>query len=170
MTGCAYRWGTPSRTLPGGHKTVSIPVFKNMTMEPGIEISFTNSLRQEFERSKIARLTAHSEAEAELEGRISSLQYLPGGPKESGMPTGAVLASQYRILIEVEIVLKAIVSGKVLWSGKFSGERTYIAPQVTTAGVNSVNPLYNLSARRQNIDVLATTLMNEAHDRVTENF
>ncbi|MNY58066.1 hypothetical protein D3C86_1943590 [compost metagenome] len=60
--------------------------------------------------------------------------------------------------------------GTELWSGSFSGERTYVAPQVTLAGVNSVNPLYNLSARRQNIDIMANDIMTEAHDRITENF
>lgn len=170
LTSCAYRWGTPDRTLPGGFKTVAVPIFKNLSMEPGIEVGFTNAIRQEFERSKIARLTDKAEAGAEIEGKILTLQYLPSGPRETGLPTGAVIASQYRILIQVEVVLKNIANGKVLWSGRFSGERTYNAPQVTAAGINSVNPLYNLSARRQNIEVLATTLMSEAHDRVTENF
>ena len=170
LTGCAYRWGTPDRTLPGGFKTVSVPIFKNLTLEPGIEVSFTNALRQEFERSKIARVSPKYESGAEIEGKILSVQYLPSGPQESAVSTGVVLASQYRILIQVEVLLKNLATGKTLWSGKFSGERTYIAPQVTSPGVNTVNPLYNLSAHRLNIDVLATSLMNEAHDRVTENF
>ncbi|HRO68381.1 MAG TPA: hypothetical protein PL182_12500, partial [Pseudobdellovibrionaceae bacterium] len=59
---------------------------------------------------------------------------------------------------------------EVVWEGRFRGERTYAAPQVHMAGVNSVNPLYNLSARRQNLDVLAQEMMIEAHSRMTENF
>jgi hypothetical protein len=70
--------------------------------------------------------------------------------------------------VTVKVVRQA--DGTELWAGSFSGERTYAAPQVTLAGVNSVDPLYNLSARRQNIDLMANDLMLEAHDRITENF
>ena len=170
LTGCAYKWGTSDRKLPDSHEYVAIPVFKNLTQETGIEVSFTNALRQEFERSNVARIVNKDSATAVMEGTIVSLQYLPAGPKETGLPEGTVLASQYRILIEVQVVLKKKATDEKLWSASFSGERTYLAPQVTATGVNTANPLYNLSSRRQNIDVLATSLMSEAHDRITENF
>jgi hypothetical protein len=51
LTGCAYRFGNVSRSLPGGYKYISIPVFKNKTQETGIEVGFTNALIQEFDRS-----------------------------------------------------------------------------------------------------------------------
>jgi hypothetical protein len=80
------------------------------------------------------------------------------------------MASEYRILLVVTVKVVRQADGTELWKGTFNGERTYAAPQVTLAGINSVDPLYNLSARRQNIDVIASDLMLEAHDRITENF
>ncbi|MGZ6470719.1 MAG: LptE family protein [Bdellovibrio sp.] len=176
LNGCAYKFGSISRTIPGGYKQISVPIFKNKTQEVGIEVSFTNALIQELQRSRVARIVDNSMSEAAVIGQIDSIMYIPGAKRVAGdssspyLPNGTVIASEYRILVKVTVRVISQADGKQLWIGSFSGERNYAAPQVTLAGVNSVNPLYNLSARRQNIDVLASTMMLEAHDRITENF
>ncbi|WII72052.1 LptE family protein [Bdellovibrio sp. 22V] len=176
LQGCAYTFGVANRSIPGGYKQISVPVFKNKTLEPGIEVGFTNALIQEFQRSRIARVVDNSLSEVAVIGQIDSVTYLPGAKRVAGdgsspyLPNGTVIASEYRILLTVTVNVVRQADGTVLWSGSFSGERTYAAPQVTQAGINSVNPLYNLSARRQNIDVMANDIMIEAHDRITENF
>jgi len=171
LTSCAYRWGAPDRSLPGGYRRVYIPVFRNLTNEPGIEVDFTNALRREFERSKIARVSTPEMADAEIIGEIKSLDYRPEAPKEGDtLPTGTVIVTQYNIVLSVKVMLKRKADQSILWSGDFSSQRPYLAPQVTAAGINTVNPLYNLSARRQNIQVISGSLMAEAHDRLTENF
>lgn len=176
LSGCAYQFGNVSRTLPGGYKYISIPVFKNQTQETGIEVGFTNALIQEFERSKVGKVTSQNLADAKLVGVIQTIQYLPGGKTAYGdssapnLPLGTVLAAQYTILVTARVSVVRLADNTEIWSGVFSGERTYAAPAVTIAGVNSVNPLYNLSARRQNIDSVANDMMAEAHDRITENF
>lgn len=176
LSGCAYRVGSGTRSIPGGYKQISVPIFKNKTQETGIEVAFTNSLIQEFQRSRIARVVDNALSEVSVVGTIDTIQYLPGAKRVAGdsaspyLPNGTVIASEYRILLTVTVKVVRQADGIELWSGSFSGERTYAAPQVTLAGVNSVNPLYNLSARRQNIDVMAYDIMAEAHDRITENF
>lgn len=175
-TGCAYTVGSGARSIPGGYKQISIPVFKNRTQEVGIEVGYTNALIQEFQRSRIARIVDNSLSEVAVMGQIDTIQYIPGAKRVSGdsaapyLPDGTVIAAEYRILLSVTVKLVRQADGTELWSGNFTGERTYAAPQVTLAGVNSVNPLYNLSARRQNIDIMANDMMVEAHDRITENF
>ena len=169
LTGCAYRLGSPERGLPGGYRQLTIPIFRNMTQETGIEVAFTNALIQEFERSRAGKVVEPSQSEVSIEGEITSLNYKPGGPKEVG-PTGVVLATEYEITIDVKVVLRRVADREILWEGSFQGKTPYVAPQVSQAGLNTVNPLYNLSARRQNIDVMASDLMAEAHDRMTENF
>ena len=175
--GCAsYHLGSVGRAIPGGYKQISIPVFKNRTQETGVEVSFTNALIKEFQRSKVARIVGDNLSEVKIEGSIDSIEYQPGARKTSGdasapyMPTGTVIATEYRVLVNATVRIIRQADGLELWSGGFSGEATYAAPQVTLAGVNSVNPLYNLSARRQNIDTVAASMMAEAHDRITENF
>ena len=174
-SGCAYHVGSGARSIPGGYKQISIPVFKNKTQEVGIEVGYTNALVQEFHRSRIARIVDNSLSEVAIIGQIESVQFIPRAKrvadgKTTYLPDSTVLAAEYQILMNVTVKLVRQADGTELWSGNFSGERTYAAPQVTLAGVNSVNPLYNLSARRQNIDIMANDMMVEAHDRITENF
>lgn len=173
LSSCAYKLGSQGRSLPGGYKQVHIPIFKNLSQEPGIEVSFTNALRQEFERSHIARIAEPQQSEVVLEGNITKVTYRMTSVKQQNDPTipaGTVLASKYSIDAEVTLRLLRLSDKKELWSSTFTNESVYTPPQVAVAGVNTVNPLYNLSARRQNIDVMAQQMMTEAHDRLTENF
>lgn len=174
---CAYRWGTGTRTIPGGYKSVSIPVFKNKSFETGIETSFTNALLQEFQRNRVASVVDDNLSEVRVEGEIIEVQYLPGAKRVAGvdndvpfLPMGTVLATEYTILVTTSIRIVRRADNIEIWAGRFAGERTYSAPKVTIAGLNSVNPNYNQSARRQYIDSLATDLMVEAHNRITESF
>ncbi len=176
LSACTYHLGVGERTIPGGAKAVAIPVFRNKTMEPNIEMGFTNALIEEFKRSRVTDLTTKEEAEAIIEGEILEIRYVPGAKISAGdssapfLPQGTVLTTEYRINVIVEIRVVRKKDSAVLWSSRFTGERNYVAPQVTLAGVNSVNPLYNLSARRQNIDLMANDMMIEAHSRITESF
>jgi hypothetical protein len=176
LSGCAYHFGMSSRSLPGGYKYLSIPIFKNTTQETGIEVGFTNALIKEFERSQVGKITSESLSDVKIMGVINTVQYLPGtkiiADTDQGtyLPKGTVLANDYRILVTATVRVVRQADNTEIWSGSFSGERTYVAPKITLAGVNSANPLYNLSARRQNIDSVANDMMAEAHDRITENF
>lgn len=175
MTGCAYRLGVLGRTLPGGYSSVEVPVFTNSSQEPGIEIAFTNSLIQEIEKNKVAAVRKEGGAPTLLKGEILSINYKPTGPIQKGqkaplLPDGAVLATSYRVLVVTRLQLVEKASGRVLWASDFDAESSYTAPQVTMARVNTVNPLYNLSARRRILESMARDLMIEAHDRMTENF
>lgn len=173
MTGCAYRIGSPDRSLPGGYRQIRVPIFKNQTMEPGVEVAFTNALRQEFERSKIARLSRDEEAEVYVEGSILSVDSVAGSPTSSGdklLDDKAVLATNYRVYVSLETKLRRQSDNEILWQGQFGGETSYSAPRIFSPVLNSANPIYNLSSRRQAIESLSLELMSEAHDRMTENF
>ena len=175
QTSCAYRLGVKGRSLPGGYSQVEVPIFTNSSAEPGIEVLFTNSMIQEIEKNKVAAVQHEGLAPVELKGEIINITYKPTGPIQKGekaplLPDGTVLATGYRVIVTAQITLIEKASGKTLWSSRLDGESFYTSPQVTMARVNSVNPLYNLSARRRVIEFIAQDLMVEAHDRMTENF
>ncbi len=175
LTACAYQLGVSGRTLPGGYKSVEVPLFINSSTEPGVEVAFTNSLIQEFEKNRVAAVQQPGRAPIIVQGDIRSIIYKPTGPIQKGekaplLPEGTVLATGYRVIVSAEVSLIDKKSGAILWKSQFDGESFYAAPQVTVARVNSVNPHYNLSARRRVIENIAADLMVEAHDRMTENF
>lgn len=175
---CAYQLGVQGRTLPGGYSTVEVPVFSNLTQEPGVEVAFTNSLVQEFEKNKVAKVVYSARqggAPVVVKGEIVSISYKATSPvqqkdKAPLLPAEAVLATGYRVLVTARISLMEKKTNKILWTSTFDAESSYAAPQVTIARLNSVNPLYNLSSRRRTIESIAQDLMVEAHDRMTENF
>lgn len=170
--------GLGDRSLPGGYKQVAIPVFVNRTQEIGIEVPFTNALIREFETSKIAEVVPMAAAAVRLEGHIESIHYLPRSAAQGGsgqgeigaLPDDTVLTTSYQIIVETKLRLRRNSDQAVLWEGSVSNERVYSAPRIGSAVVNSANVLYNQSARHLNITALAGEMMEEAHDRMTENF
>ena len=175
-SGCAsYRWGEVDRNIPGGYRTVAVPVFKNRTQEAGIEVYFTNALVREIERGRIGRVVDSKDSETTLEGIIDSVTYTAPTKVEAessnlNLPRGTVLTTEYRIFVHTVLRLRRNSDQKILWESSFDGERSYQAPRIGEAGLNSSNATYNQSARYQNIQAMASELMNEAHNRMTENF
>ncbi len=174
VSGCGYEFGPRDRSMPGGFKKIAVPVFKNRTSEPIIETYFTNALLGEFQKAKIVDVVPKSLAEVVVEGEISQLKYSREGFLEPGdlsnLPQETYLATEYEILVECQIRVRRIHDGEILWQNLFRGKKVHSASKITTPGLNSANPLYNLSARRQNFELLAQDLMAEAYSRMTENF
>lgn len=94
--GCGYRFVAGASPLPEGIRTVSAPVFENRTPEPGLELLFTDSIRQQLIRSGVA---ARGKADAEIRGEVREV---------TGAPTllvpGASLAS-YRMTVRARLKL-----------------------------------------------------------------
>jgi hypothetical protein len=175
--GCAYQFGYAQRTLPGGFKQVAVPVFQNITKEVGIERYFTDALVREFDRSRVAQVVDRGVAPVVIEGTIKSIDYKPSSlisansdTNTIGLPANTVLATEYQVLITANVVLRRISDQKILWQGVFNSEQVYQAPQVGMGTLNTVNPLYNHSAHKTVVEQLAKDMMNDAHDRMTENF
>lgn len=175
MSSCAYKLKSTQRQLPGGYQSLVVPVFVNRTQETGLEVSFTNALIHEFSRSKVALLQEGNRADAKVVGTVVDLlveatNRVTSGGSGSTLPEGTVLATSYRMVINVNLKLVRQSDQRELWSHDFRSEKTYNAPEVSMAVVNTVNANYNLTARRQALDTLAQEMMNEAHNLMTESF
>lgn len=178
--GCAsYRAGYIDRELPGGYDRVSIPVFSNETELVGVETYFTNQLRRQFNRSKVAKVVKRTDAPVELKGSVRSISFIPGGQvagtadtenNQILLPDQTVLTTEYRVVVVSQVTLQRKSDGKVLWRSEFTDEKVYTVPQLGVEGVNSANALYNHSARHQAVEELAKNMMVVVHDQMTENF
>ena len=177
MPSCAYKLSTHLEVLPGNVRRIQVPLFKNVTMEPGVEVFFTNSLKSEALRSRVATLENNeSDAEAILQGHIVGIEILAGDStviepsKDDFLPDGTVLASQYTMTVDVFMELKKKGSNAVLWSGTFKQAKNFSAAQITLPVINTSNSLYNQSAKRQTLDALSKEMMQAAFDSMLENF
>jgi hypothetical protein len=175
LSSCAYKIGQKFRSLPGGYQRLSIPVIKNKSMEPGAEAVMTQALKEEFFRSTVLKVVSDNEAEVRLEGQIDSLTFSPIAVKESDprtnmLPTNTVLATTYNMVMVLTVKLVKTGTAEVLWTSVFTGSRPMNASQVSIAGVNSVNPIYNQNAKRIVLENVALELGNQIHNNLTENF
>ncbi|MCB0356707.1 MAG: hypothetical protein KDD40_06850 [Bdellovibrionales bacterium] len=178
IVSCAYKLGYQTRRLPGGYRTVSIPVFSNNTQEVGMESYFTNALIREFERSRVAQITEKSQSPVYIEGKVNRVTLTANGQTAANsrnaelkfLPKNTVINTGYRVVVEIHLKLIRNSDKKMIWQQNFVNERVYSAAQISVPGINSVNPLYNHSAKHQNVSSLAQEMMREAHDRLTERF
>jgi hypothetical protein len=171
---CAYRFGPHQRQMPGGHQKVFIKLFDNRTQEVGIEPDWTNAFTQELARSGLAKVTTEANSDLILIGVIHTVDYRAKTPIEVRSATGGPERNR-RMFTEYQTVVTILLrtvdkQGKELWQGQFNGERNYKAPQLTTYGLRTANPLYNQNARRQTIAAIAKDVAFEAVGRMTENF
>jgi hypothetical protein len=51
LAGCGYRFATTGGALPGGARSLYVPLFKNLSPEPGVDAWFTEALREELDRA-----------------------------------------------------------------------------------------------------------------------
>lgn len=176
LMGCAYKLSSQTQTLPGNVKSIQIPLFKNESSEVGVETYFTNALKVEAMRSKsVAVKNEEAQVEAVLQGRVTGVDVIADesvieAKNTTYMPTETVMATQYRVTVNVELVLQRSRSSEVLWRGNFVQTKNYSAPQITLPVVNTANSLYNESAKRQTLNDLSKEMMQAAFDRMVEDF
>jgi hypothetical protein len=198
--GCSsYQFGNAKSAMPGGYDRVAVPLFVNKTQEVGVEAYFTESLRTEFERSKLAKVTSKTDAQVILEGTITSVQFTPtllvaaqppdyskpdqyqnleivapdtasATGKSNPLPANTILSKEYQTSVTVSIVARKVSDNTVLWRGDFSGQGIYAGPLIGTPSLNASNAIYNQSSRQTTVSRIAKDMMSEAHDRLTENF
>lgn len=176
LPGCAYHQGHGDRQIPGGYRTVAVPVFKNNTTEVGAEVYFTNAFIREMQRSRVGQLTPKETAQVVVEGTLDSVTYLGTVPAtrdqaQLPIPQNTVLNTSYAIVATATVRLRRVSDQKILWEGAFSKTQTYQTPRIAKyEALTAANALYNHSAHYQNLENLASDMMVEAHDRLTENF
>lgn len=177
---CAYQLGHSTRSLPEGHKTIFIEMFKNNSAEVGAEASFTQALMQELQRSGFAVVTSKDAAELIIKGTLLSIYSNDSSPiprfftaDHSAGTSRAYNATLFRSFdLNVQANLKAIRARdqKLIWQTSLNGRKTYRGSELTKQGVRSSNVLYNQSRRAQTVKLIAQEMMQEAFDRFTETF
>ena len=173
---CAYKLSSKTLLLPGNVKRIQIPLFKNKSIEPGVEVYFTNALKTEALKSSVVALqNDENSSEAILQGTIANIEVVAEesvteSKSSRYLPADTVLATTYRVTATIDIELKKKGSSEILWSGSFKQVRNYSTPQITLPVINTANSLYNFSAKRQTLDALSKDMMQAAFDRMLENF
>jgi len=67
LAGCGY---STRGSLPDHIRTVAVPIFKNRTLEPGVETAITSGVVNAFSSGGRLRVVPAEEADALLEGEV----------------------------------------------------------------------------------------------------
>jgi outer membrane lipopolysaccharide assembly protein LptE/RlpB len=105
--------------LPPGLTSIAVPTFSNRTLEPGIEISFTQGFLREFINDRRVKVVTRGEADSILDGVIKSFDIYSVAYDKSG------IALEYQTTVVIDLTLKK-QSGEILWQEQnFSETRWY---------------------------------------------
>ena len=118
--GCGYRMGG-GPPLYAQIRTIAIPVFKNATFEPGIEIPVTSAIKEAFVRDGRWRVVDDPKtADAKIIGLVKTFGATPLSFSVSRVVT------QYRVSVTVEMTLVERGTEKILWrEGGIDGHAEY---------------------------------------------
>jgi len=108
VTACGYQLSGKGTHVPPGITSLAIPTFVNQTLEPGIEIPFTQGFLREFLFDSRVRISGRGEADAVLEGIIKSFRLQSVSYDRSGF------VLEYETIVTVDLALKR-KDGEVLW-------------------------------------------------------
>lgn len=160
-----------------GIKTVSVPIFKNETMESGAEVDFSNALRLYLtSRSNKLKYVSGS-ADAELKGTITNITLRAAGIKfgtaqteaAGELPNERLLATSYIVTANVKLSLVRNSDQKVLWNSSFAQSKTMPSGSYTDQRRTS-NVFIKESNKKETIRDLSDSMMLLAVDALLEEF
>lgn len=108
---CGYHLSGTGSSLPEHIRTVSVPMFKNMTTRYELDLKLTQRVIDELvARGKVEIAKEEGSADALLLGEIQSFRAIPIAF------SGESAADRYNIIIVTKIVLRDNVNRKVIYS------------------------------------------------------
>jgi outer membrane lipopolysaccharide assembly protein LptE/RlpB len=139
--GCGYQLAGKEAHRPPGVNSIAIPTLTNQTLEPGIEIPFTQAFLREFIQDKRVKVVDRREADSVLEGIIKSFTIFSVSYDKSGY------ALEYQTIAVLDITLKK-KSGEILWKEKDLLERAWYRtnPNVIATEDNKVNAIQQIAS------------------------
>lgn len=154
LSGCAgYHIAGRGGSLPGGIKSISVPIFANNTGKPAIESTLSPPFADELIKTGLVKVG--SESEGTLKGTIKeyTLTSISFDPQDR--------VKKYRLTVVIDLVLVESSSEKVLWEGLgFKDSEEFLAPDDRISDTNEDAALRKI----------ATDLAKLFKERVLEGF
>ena len=153
--GCGYQFVRKETHVPLDVNSIAIPTFVNQTLEPGIEVPFTQAFLKEFIGDRRVRVLDRSEADSILEGVIKSFHIYSVSYDQSG------LVLEYQTTVVMDVTLKKR-TGEVLWVEKdFAETRWYRT---------SSNVLINEASKNAALQQIGRSVAERIRNRFFYNF
>ncbi len=150
--GCGYHFSERSDAIPAELRTVVIPLWSNVTAEPGLEAIFTNAMVKQFATRGWLDPVKAGEADTILEGKIETVDVQPVSF------SSAAIELEDRVSVVASVTLKRKKDQSVLWSSsRLTGSEVYDS----TPDFN-----VNLRNREQALRKVATDMAAVVHEQI----
>lgn len=141
---CGYSLRGVGTSLPPDIKSLSVPLFKNMTTRYELEVKLTRAVVDEFVRRGKLKLESNPDAaDAILEGECTSFTVIPVALTSQGR------ADKYKLTLTCKVVFKTRTTGQILFSQEaLSFVEEYQVPEgqsfeaVQSEAIDRVTPLF----------------------------
>ncbi len=100
LAGCGYQLAGQAGTIPGNLQRISVPMFSNSTIVPGLEQLVTAAVRTQFQRDGRVRLGTDASSATQLRGEVRRYELSLLASDRSDF------ALEYRVEVEVHVVVE----------------------------------------------------------------
>jgi len=156
--GCGYALVGRGSVLPSSIHSVAVPVFQNGTQRPGVEQWISEAVARELASRGSVSLASADEADAVLEGRVSSYNAWPSVLDSSGR------ASEYQIIVTAAVRLVSKQGTIILKVDDFRFQEGYSVSR-GSAGGSGYSDLEN-----QAVEALSSKLAESLVSALIEGF
>ena len=150
--GCGYSFSGSS--LPGHLKTIAIPVFENLSLDPTIAEEITRGVLEQFLEDNRLKVVREARADCVLAGKVTAYQ------RRVYSYTTAQEPQEYIVVVEIDVVLQDRVKNQDLWRKEgLRATATYAAVEGEQVGqADSEVEARSLAVRQLGQDILAKSL------------
>jgi hypothetical protein len=156
LSGCAgYRVGDISGRDLQGVRSVYVPVAKNTSLEPDIQMTVTNAIIRRFNDDGTLEVNQSSNADSELDVTITNVQHTPVRSSTSDI----LVTAQYQLTIQAEATyVNRKLGRKIFENYNVQGSTTFFTQSDIQEG------------ERQALPLAAQDLANNAVKLITEGW
>jgi outer membrane lipopolysaccharide assembly protein LptE/RlpB len=139
LSGCAgYRVGNTSGRNLQGVRSVYVPVVKNTSLEPDIQMVATNAIIRRFNSDGTLEVNQNSNADSELDVVITNVQHTPVRSSTSDI----LVTAQYQLTIQAEATyVNRRLGRKIFENVSVTGSTTFFTQSNIQEGERQALPL-----------------------------
>ena len=122
LSGCAgYHVGPSKPAFMSDVRNIAVPAFKNLTLEPRMEVIFANTLAKQIQQDGTYKITQEEEADVILQGTVLRIDRTPA----RGLRTNFFQTTEFNLILTLEIKLTDRRNGKILATRNITGNTTF---------------------------------------------
>jgi hypothetical protein len=147
FSGCAgYHLGPVKPSVMQNVRTLAVPSFKNMTLEPRIESQLANALIKQIQQDGSYQIASEKNADAVVYGTIERIERVP----VRGLRTDFYRTTEYNLELQLNIRVVEPASGKELLKRSIKGSSSFfVSGSAATASSSSAQ---DINARIANVN------------------